>query len=60
MGKYYPKMHCSMMTDALSIFGAKRKITLTGAQQSKGIPCKMAHLILITLYFILKLTYISM
>ena len=32
MGKYYPKMHCSMMTVALSVFGAKPKIALTGVR----------------------------
>ena len=31
-GKYYPKMYCSMMTDALSNFGAKPKIALTGVR----------------------------
>ena len=32
MGKYYPKMQCSMTTDALSIFGTKPKIALTGVR----------------------------
>ena len=38
MGKYYPKMHCSMAISALSIFGAKqkkkkkKKIALTGVR----------------------------
>ena len=32
MGKYYPKMHCSMAIAALSSFGAKLKITLTGVR----------------------------
>ena len=31
-GKYYPKMHCSMAIAALSIFGAKLKIALTGVR----------------------------
>ena len=30
MGKYYSKMHCSMTTIALSIFGVKPKIARTG------------------------------
>ena len=28
-GKYYPKMHCSMMTDALSNLGANFLLKLT-------------------------------
>ena len=31
-GEYYPKMHCSMAIAALSIFGAKLKIALTGVR----------------------------
>ena len=31
-GKYYPKMHCIMAIVALSIFGAKLKIGLTGVR----------------------------
>ena len=30
MGKYYTNMHCSMAIAALSIFGTKLKIALTG------------------------------
>ena len=32
MGKYYPKMHCSMAIAALAIFGAILKIALTGVR----------------------------
>ena len=32
MGKYYHKMHCSMMIAALSRFGSKLKIALTGVR----------------------------
>ena len=32
MGKYYHKMHCSMTIAALSSFGAKLKIALTGVR----------------------------
>ena len=32
MGKYYAKMHCSMVIVALSISGAKPKIALTGVR----------------------------
>ena len=32
IGKYYPKMQCSMAIAALSIFGAKLKIALTGVR----------------------------
>ena len=31
-GKYYQKMYCSMEIAALSIFGAKLKIALTGVR----------------------------
>ena len=34
MGKQYPKMQCSMMIAALSIFSTKSKIALTGSQSS--------------------------
>ena len=32
MDKYYTKMHCSMAIAALSSFGAKLKIALTGVR----------------------------
>ena len=32
MGKFYAKMHCSMTTVALLIFGAKLKTALTGVR----------------------------
>ena len=37
-GKYYPKMYCSMAIAALSIFGAKLKIALTGVRSRVGNP----------------------
>ena len=32
MGKYYPKMQCSIMITAFLMFGAKTKIVLTGVR----------------------------
>ena len=32
MGKYYPKMYCSIAIAALSSFGPKLKIVLTGVR----------------------------
>ena len=44
MGKYYPKMHCSMAIAALSIFGAKLKIALTGVRSRvREFPHEMAN-----------------
>ena len=34
MGKHYPKIQCSMTIAALTIFGAKIKIALTGVHSS--------------------------
>ena len=58
MGKYYPKRHCNMAIAALSILGAKLKIALTSVRSRvrESLP-KSANLILLTLYFMLKLTY---
>ena len=51
MGKYYPKIYCSMTTDALSIFGAKPKIALTGVRSRVWESSQNVYLILITMYF---------
>ena len=53
MGKHYPKMQCSMAIAALSIFGAKTKVALTGVRSS----AITANPMLLTLYFLLKLTH---
>ena len=58
MGKHYPKMQCSITIAMLSIFGARTKNSVNWcAQQGKGIPSITANLILLTLYFLLKLTH---
>ena len=58
MGKHYPKIQCSMTIAALSIFGAKTKIALTGVRSRvREFPCIIDNLILLTLYFSLKLTH---
>ena len=59
MGKHYPKMQCSVTISALSIFGAKIKIALTGVRSSvrKVLVCITDNQILLTLYFLLKLTH---
>ena len=57
MDKYYAKMHCSMGTVALLIFGAKPKIALTGVRGIVRESLKKGNLILLTPSFLLKLTY---
>ena len=56
MGKHYPKMQCSMMIATLSIFIAKTKSALTGVT-SRIRKSLAKQLILLNLYFLLKLTY---
>ena len=50
-GQILPKMQCSMTIATFSNFGAKTKIALT------GVGSITANLILLTLYFLLKLTH---
>ena len=52
-----PKMHCSMTKLRFQFLHKTKNSSNWCAQQSYGIPCKMANLIFLTLYFLLKLTY---
>ena len=53
MGKHYPKMQCSITIVMLSSLRSRTKIALTGVCSRVSIT---DNLILLTLYFLLKLT----
>ena len=50
-------MHCSMTIAAYQFWQETKNSSNCCVQQSLGVPCETANLILLTLYFLLKLAY---
>ena len=59
MGKYDPKMHCSLTKLRFQFLHKTKNSSNWCAQQSQGIPCKMANLMFLTLYFLLSYFFVE-